>query len=232
MLALLACGTFAAYDFTKPNDGNELKATLKDERDTTFIVFFRTDYTKDTTPEGKANAELVKNITEEVKKKCTDQGLKDSDYSWIDVELELTGTAEKDPKRSFGKLLADLGFEDKPAAAGGAAPAGGSAAPATLPATDPACKAGAPADPKCPQCQDPAAAKDATKCKPGATTANTAGGSNEPAVPLAKLAKAPYALVIRNQQGYRVSGNNIPTELCYQAKQFKLLADQQAQARK
>jgi hypothetical protein len=45
---------------------------LKDEKDTTFIVFFWTDYSKDTTPEGKANTELVKNITEEVKKKCTE----------------------------------------------------------------------------------------------------------------------------------------------------------------
>ena len=124
LLALLACTTLAAYDFTKPNDGNELKATLKDERDTTFIVFFRTDYSKDTTPEGKANTELVKNITEEVKKKCTDQGLKDSDYSWIDVEIELQGTKEKDPKKTFGALLKDLGFED------GAAPAPASGQPA------------------------------------------------------------------------------------------------------
>jgi hypothetical protein len=64
LLALLACTSFAAYDFTKPNDGTELKATLKDEKDTTFIVFFRTDYTKDTTPEGKASAELAKSIVE------------------------------------------------------------------------------------------------------------------------------------------------------------------------
>jgi hypothetical protein len=70
LLAAIACTSFA-YDFTKPNDGNELKATLKDEKDSTFIVFFRTDYTKDTTPEGKANAELAKGIVEQVKAKCT-----------------------------------------------------------------------------------------------------------------------------------------------------------------
>ena len=222
LLALLACTSLAAYDFTKPNDGNELKATLKDEKDTTFIVFFRTDYTKDTTPEGKANAELSKAIVEQVKSKCTGQGLKDTDYSIIDVEIELAGTTEKDPKKSFGKLLSELGFEEQGGAA--PAPAGGSTTPAPAPATalkdtDPACTAN-PANKDCPKCK---------LTPPGAGCPAQTAASNDAPVPLTKLAKAPYALVIRNQQGYRVSGNSIPEELCYQAKQFKLRAEQSQQ---
>jgi len=104
VLAVLACA-YGAYDFTKPENGNELKATLKDEKDTTFVVFFRADKYTGTTEEDKRVAEIVKNITEEVRKKCTDQGLKDTDYTWIDVEIELDGTKEKNAKKNFGKLL-------------------------------------------------------------------------------------------------------------------------------
>lgn len=146
--------------------------------------------------------------------------MKDTDYSIIDVELELTGTTEKDPKKSFGKLLAELGFEDAgaapaPAAAGTTPPP---AAPAALKDTDAGCTANPP-NKDCPKCKtNPPAA--------GCPAATPAGASNDAPVPLNKLAKAPYALVIRNQQGYRVSGNSIPEELCYQAKQFKLRAEQ------
>jgi len=194
LLALLVCGSLAAYDFTKPNDGNELKATLKDERDTTFIVFFRTDYSKLTTDEGKKNAELTKNITEEVKKKCTDQGLKDTDYTWVDVEIELTGTAEKDDKRKFGKLLADLGFEDKADAGAPKAGADKTTAPAGLPATDPKCKAdptknGGKIDAGCAICLLKEFDKNLCPNKES---------SPDAPVPLTKLAVAPYALVIRN----------------------------------
>lgn len=162
LLAALVCTSFAAYDFTKPQDGNELKATLKDEKDTTFIVFFRTEYKTDT-PEGKAAQELSKGIVEQVKAKCTAQGLKDTDYSLVDVEIELTTgqTTEKDPKKSFGKLIAELGFEDAPAAPAAATPAAGGATAGTQPAaavtlqpTDPLCAATvAVLNANCPACK-------------------------------------------------------------------------------
>ena len=59
-----------------------------------------------------------------------------------------------------------------------------------------------------------------------------AAEEEEEEVPLTNLAAAPYALVMRNQQGYRVSGKNISQELCYQAKQYKDLAEKLAKASK
>ena len=144
ILALLACA-YGAYDFSKPENGNELKATLKDEKDNTFVVFFRADKYPTATDEDKRVNELIKNITDEIRRKCTDQGLKDTDYTWIDVEIELDGIKEKNAKKNFGKLLQDLGFEEVKAAP---APAAGGAAPAAAPAPAapaPAPAAGAPA---------------------------------------------------------------------------------------
>ena len=104
ILAILACA-YGAYDFSKPDNGNELKATLKDEKDTTFVVFFWADKYPSATDEDKRVNELVKSISDQVKAKCTEQGLKDTDYTWIDVEIELDGIKEKNAKKNFGKLL-------------------------------------------------------------------------------------------------------------------------------
>ncbi len=104
LLALLACA-YGAYDFSKPENGNELKATLKDEKDSTFIVFFKADKYPTATDEDKRTNELVKGAADQVKAKCTEQGLKDTDYTWIEVEIELDGVKEKNAKKNFGKLL-------------------------------------------------------------------------------------------------------------------------------
>ena len=206
----LVLATSMAYDFTKPANGDELKATLKDEKDTTFVIFFHADKYEGDTDEAKKLKEVVKDIKDDVKKNCTSEKLAESDYTFIDVEIELDGTKEKEA--SFGKLMKDLGFEeaseddaDKPAE--GEAAEGEAAAPAEGEAAEG--EAAAPAE-----------GEEGEEKK-----------TEEPEE-LPKLQAAPYALVMRNQQGYRVSGNNISTELCYQAKQFKTLAEKQEKAKK
>ena len=201
---VLACSM--AYDFTKPANGDELKATLKDEKDTTFVIFFHADKYEGDTDEAKKLKEVVKDIKDDVQKNCTSEGLKDSEYTFVDVELELDGTKEKEAL--FGKLLKDLGFEE----ASDDAAAGDDAAPAEEAARR--------------SLQDEEAAAD------GDADAAAAGDDAAEPEELPKLQAAPYALVMRNQQGYRVSGNNISTELCYQAKQFKQLAEKQESAKK
>ena len=170
LLALLAAVALS-YDFTRPESGAELKATLKDEKDQTFVVFFHDDvYEGD---DKKDSAKLLKDLKEDVQKECTKLGLKDSDYTYIDVEIkckegkETLGDKPEDKKKTYAKLLETLGFETP---------------------------------------------KDDKVCE--------------------KLEAAPYSLVMRNQQGYRVSGANIAKELCYQADQFKKLAEKQASANK
>ena len=171
-------------------------------------------------------------MKDNIKKECTKLELKDSDYTYIDVEIELDGTAEKEA--SFGTILQELGFEEEAAegdeAAGDDAAADDAAAD-DAPADDaPADDAGRRnmqdegADPPA----DDTAADDASD---ETTEDDAAAEGEEAAVDLAKLAKAPYALVMRNQQGFRVSGNNISTELCYQAKQFKKLAEKKEKSK-
>ena len=55
--------------------------------------------------------------------------------------------------------------------------------------------------------------------------ANNAAGPAPETKELKKLQQAPYALVMKGQQGYRVSGHEMAKELCYQANQFKKLAE-------
>ena len=195
VLALLAFSAFA-YDFSKPANGNELMATLKDEKNTTFVVFFHATAYEGDDDEAKKIQETVKDMKEDVQKNCTNEGLKDNDYTYIEVEIELDGTTEKDQENAFGNLLLDLGFEEK---------SSDTAADTTT------------------------ARRNLQETEE--TSTDGASSGSEP-VDLPKLQKAPYALVMRNQQGYRVSGNNISTELCYQAKQYKKLAEKQAKASK
>ena len=114
----------------------------------------------------------------------------------------MQGTTEKDPKRTFNKLLGNLGFEDPAAPASppvskeqakGTKPLPATTTPVTpaiIPDTDPRCTL-IPADASCKKCQG---VTDATKCK----LVVKSGEKAELPVPLNKLAKAPYALVIRN----------------------------------
>ena len=116
-----------AYDFTKPENGNELQATLKDEGDTTFVVFFHAvEYEGETEEETKKIQNIVKDMKEDVQKNCTKEGLKDADYTYIDVEVELEGTTETEAL--FGQLLIDLGFEEEAAEEGAEDAAGDDAA--------------------------------------------------------------------------------------------------------
>ena len=109
MCALLLAAAFA-YDFTKPENGNELKATLKDEGDTTFIVFVHA-----VSYEDEDQSDVVKDMKEDVQKACTKESLKDEDYTYIDVEVELDGATETEAL--FGQLMIELGFEEEGAAA-------------------------------------------------------------------------------------------------------------------
>ena len=112
VICALLLAAVLAYDFTKPENGNELKATLKDEGDTTFVVFFHAvEYSTGDEEEDKKIQNIVKDMKEDVQKDCTKESLKDSDYTYIDVEIELDGTTEKEAL--FGQLMIELGFEEE-----------------------------------------------------------------------------------------------------------------------
>ena len=224
VICALLLAAVLAYDFTKPENGNELKATLKDEADTTFVIFVHAvEYEGEDDEETKKINNIVKDMKEDVKKDCTKEGLKDEDYTFIDVEIELEETAETEPL--FGNLLVELGFEE-PAAEGDDAAAEGDDAAAEEGAAEegaeePAAEEEAPARRR--SLQEEEAAPEEGAAEEGAAEEGAEEGAEEDAAAdgeaapadLSKLAKAPYALVMRNQQGFRVSGNNISTELCY-----------------
>ena len=105
LFALLALSAYA-YDFSKPESGDELRATLKDEKNTTFVIFFHApEYEGEDEDETKKIQDMVKDMKEDVQKNCTSAGLKDSDYTYVDVEIELEGTKEKEAEKGFGTLL-------------------------------------------------------------------------------------------------------------------------------
>ena len=222
ILAALLLSIVFSYDFTKPENGNELLATLKDEEGVWIVFFHAIDYEGDL-------AETVKNMKDQVTKECKALELGEEDYNYIDVEIEIADGAEAEPL--FGTFLQTLGFEEEaPADDAAADEEGADDAAAEEGAEEGAAEEGAeePAARRRNLQEEEAAAEEGAEegaaeegaAEEGAEEEDAAAEEEAP-VSLAKLEAAPYALVMKSGNGSRVSGNDIAGELCYQAKQFK-----------
>lgn len=206
LFVVMAVVCSLGYDFTNPKNGDELIATLYDEKQDNFIVFFHAPLYEGEEDAAKAAQDLVDNMKSDIKSECSKFGLEAEDYTFIDVEIELDGTKEKDAKHYFGEFLWDLGFEEEQTEApadGADAAADGGDAPARrmLERYNNYLKR---------QLQDPDAdAADAD------APAEDSSNSDVELKELPALAASPYGLVMRNREGYRVYGNEMANEMCY-----------------
>ena len=77
LLIALVAVSISAYDFTKPDTGSELQATLKDERDQTFIIFFKAGAYEGDDENSKTASKAAKDMKDDVTKACNKYGLKE-----------------------------------------------------------------------------------------------------------------------------------------------------------
>ena len=215
-LMALICVAMAEKDWTRPPNGKELNATLRGETDKTWMIMFTTKYED----ESSLAFKTARDMEDDVKKNCSALNLVEkTDYIYFEVNIEMDGTNEKDQENLFGPLLVELGFESGDE---GADPADGTAGGDTT---------GGDTGGTGTRRQLQGDGGDGAGGDGGAAGGDGGAGGDKPVdpadkpVPLTKLAKEPYTLVMRNQQGYRVSGKGIPKELCAQAKKYKDLKE-------
>ena len=157
---------------------------------------------------------------------CASHKLTDDDYTFINIEIPLDddGIHDNKTETGFGKLLYELKLED------------GTELDDDddydtydddkTPTTASSRRNLFWSKKKKPEHRD---LEDKTDSDSDASTATTDSNTNEKKnsrddedrAALLKLGKAPYSLMIRNREGYRIYGNKMPEELCLQASLFK-----------
>ena len=234
-MAIMSVVLAAQVPNTRPPNGKELEATLRGEMDITWVILFKTDSYEDGSDAFKTADTLESEVETECRKLQVTVGKDESeekDITYFEKEIAVDGTTEVDAANLFGPLLKMLGFETgEDADAGGddAAAEGDEAAAEGDEAADDATRRRNLQGDEAAE-GDEAAAEGDEASEEDEVTVEEVSEEDTP-VPLVNLQSAPYALIMRNQQGYRVSGKGIAKELCLQAKRYKDLVNQQEKAK-